>query len=702
MRCSGGPANEAAMKAVLVILLAICMAGASASPVSKVLQMLTDLTAKIINEGTEATKVFDDFSEWCEDRAKNVAYEIKTGKAQIEDLEASIEKSTSDISALGTKIEELSTSIASDEADLSAATKIRTSEAEDFAVMDKDLREVISTLERAVAILEREMAKGSASMMQLQNAGGVVKALNVLLEASAISSADASRLTALVQSSNSEDDADDEFGAPAAKVYEGHSGGIVDTLTGLEEKATAQLDAATKKETDAQHNFQMLKQSLSDEIKFSEKDMASAKKNLAQAQSDKATAEGDLSVTSANLKQDVKDKGSLGHDCMTKSQDYEAETKSRGEELKALAAAKKAISSMTSGADSLSYGLNQVSLLQLSQDTNLQLSSGADLANYEAVRFVRDLARKQNSPALAQLASRMASAIRFGTSAGDDPFQKVRGLISEMIATLEQDGQADASHKAYCDEQTGETKAKKEEATAEIEKLSTKIDMATTKSANLKEEVAELQKELAQLASSQAEMNKNRAEEKRTYKTNKADMEQGLEGIKMALNILRDYYAKTGEAHSAASGAGSSIVGLLEVVESDFSKGLAEMSATEGAAASAYEQQTNGNAITKTIKEQDVKYKLKEGAGLDKSVSELSSDKEGVQAELSAVVEYLEKLDKMCVAKPETYGERKGRREAEIEGLKNALQILEGEAVLLQQAKVGRRPAHLRGVQPHQ
>jgi len=334
--------------------------------------------------------------------------------------------------------------------------------------------------------------------------------------------------------------------------------------------------------------------------------------------------------------------------------------------------------------------------LQLSQDINLKLHSGSDLANFEAVRFIRELARKNQSPALAQLASRMATAIRFGQSAGENPFAKVKGLIRSMIATLEQDAAGDASHKAYCDKQTAETQAKKDEATAEIEKLSTKIDLAKTKSEKLREEVADLQKELAQLASSQGEMTKVRSEEKRMYRSNKDDLDQGLEGVKMALNILRDYYAKQGKAHTASSGAGSGIIGLLEVIESDFSKNLAEMTATEGAAASEYKQQTNENEITRATKGQDVKYKIKTATGLDKTVSELSSDKEGVQAELSAVEEYLGKLDKMCVAKPETYNERKGKREAEIAGLKEALTILQGEAALLQQTK-----RSLRGVRQH-
>merc|ERR1719380_356317 len=93
---------------------------------------------------------------------------------------------------------------------------------------------------------------------------------------------------------------------------------------------------------------------------------------------------------------------------MTTAQDFEAEVKSRAEELKALAEAKKVLTDNTGAADGLAYGLNQVSLIQ-------RLQTGADLAHFEAVRFVRDLARKQNSKALAQLASRMATAVRMST-----------------------------------------------------------------------------------------------------------------------------------------------------------------------------------------------------------------------------------------------------------------------------------------------
>jgi len=662
----------------LVASAALVQGSQEGSPVSKVMEMLADLQGKIIKEGEAAQKTYDEFSEWCEDRSKNVAFEIKTGKSEIEELKATISKETSTISALGTKIEELSGSIAGDEADLSAATKIRNAEAADFSAEEKDSTEVISMLERAISIMEREMKKGGASFAQLQNTKTVVDALSALVQASVVSSADSKRLAALVQSSQQDSEDSEALGAPAAAVYKGHSDGIIGVLEDLLEKAEAQLEKARKAEQSSLHNYQMLKQSLTDEIEFANKDMDAAKKGKAASAEGKAVAEGDLSVTTKDLAEDENTVSTLHQDCMTGAEDFQAETKSRGEELKALAGAKKILQDALGGAAAQTYSFVQLSL-------SSSLATGADLANFEAVRFVRDLARKENSVELAQLASRMGSAMRFATAAGADPFAKVKSLITDMISKLEEDAQGDASHKAYCDKETSEATSKKAEKVALVDKLSTKIDSMNSKSAKLKEQVASLQNQLAQLASSQAEMDKIRSEEKSLYTKNHAEMKQGVSGVQKALSVLRDYYASEGKSHSSADGAGSGIIGMLEVVESDFSKGLAEMEVTEGTAATDYDRVSKQNEIARTMKGQDVKYKTKEAAGLDKSVSETGSDLDGTQAELSAIVEYLGKLAKMCVAKAEPYAEKKARRESELAGLKEALTILEGEAVLIQQ-----------------
>jgi len=480
----------------------------------------------------------------------------------------------------------------------------------------------------------------------------------------------------LIQSSHSSDDDDMNFGAPAAAVYENKSGGIIEALQGLLEKAQNQLDAAEKKETDAIHNFELLRQSLQDEMKFETKEMNEAKQTMAANDETKSTAEGDLTATSKDLAADQQGLSDLHHECMSRSEDFEAETKSRAEELHAIAEAKRIIQETTGGADKIAYGFLQV-----------QLTSKADLANYEAVRMIRSLAKKTNSAALAQLASRVASAMSSQRRAGQDPFGKVKGLISDMITKLEEEASADASEKAYCDKELAESTEKKEDREESVAKLTTKIDQMSSKSAKLKEEVAALQKALSDLTRRQAEMNAIRSEEHALFTTVKADTEKGLEGVKLALKVLREYYAKEDKAHAAAEGAGAGIIGLLEVCEADFSKGLAEAETGEAAAAASFEKETKENEIEKTSKEQDVKYKTQEFKSLDKAIAETSSDRNAVQEELDAVLEYLGQLKKRCVAKPETYAERKARREAEIAGLKDALDILENETALIQNGR---------------
>merc|ERR1719386_12577 len=114
---------------------------------------------------------------------------------------------------------------------------------------------------------------------------------------------------------------------------------------------------------------------------------------------------------------------------MTVAGDHEATVKSRKEELAAISNAKKILSETTSGAEGQSY-----SFVQVASDTVSKMQTRADLANAEVVGLVKKLAKEHHSAALAQLASRIGAVIRFGASAGENPFAKVKSLITDMIA----------------------------------------------------------------------------------------------------------------------------------------------------------------------------------------------------------------------------------------------------------------------------
>merc|ERR1719163_1231024 len=257
------------------------------------------------------------------------------------------------------------------------------------------------------------------------------------------------------------------------------------------------------------------------------------------------------------------------------------------------------IEEKTGGAESRAYGFLQQS----------QTAKSTSDAGEQVVSLLQSLGKKSDDVALSQLALRIRAAVQMGS--GADPFAKVKGMITEMIDKLVQQAAEEASHKAFCDKEMGESQAT-------IDKFSTRKDKATAAIEKLKEEIATLQSELATIAKQQAEMDKMRADEKAAFAEAKKDYEDGIEGLTMALQILRDYYAAGSDeallqqpevgTHSKASGAATGIIGLLEVSQSDFSKLLADATVEEETAQKEYDRISQENRVSTAMKNADEKY----------------------------------------------------------------------------------------------
>jgi hypothetical protein len=642
----------------------------------KTIQLLEGLSAKIVKEGESEAALYEKFTAYCNDESKETQFEVKTSKADAERASASLADETAKIGAAEAKIEELSTTIATAEKDLASATKIREKENADFTKVESELMEGVSMLERAIAIIEREMAKtgfiqGADSMKKVSDA------LQVVMDAGMVNSQDRTKVQALLQAQTAEGEDDLELqpaGAPDPAAYKSKSGGIVDVLEDMLEKAKAELADAQKAEMNSKFDYEQLKQKLEDAMKFGTKELGETKSAKAAAEEAKAVAENDLAVADKATAEGSKHLSDLQNECMTKATEYEESQHGRQGELTALATAKKILEEKTGGASDREY-----SFLQIRSST----SAGARAKKLKdrVVNMLQALATKDDSNAISLLADRVEAA----SMMGEDPFAKIKGLISEMIEKLEADAAKEAGHKAFCDKEMSETKAKKEEKESDLDTLGTKIDKATSKIAKLKEEIATLTEELGAIAKAQQEADEIRMEEKEAWAAAKADYESGVEGVGMALQVLRDYYAEKDEAliqaqHDKATGAATGIIGMLEVIESDFTKSLADGSATEAMAIEAYEKLTQDNKIATTEKETAVEYKTKDQKETEARLSGLKEDKASAEKEYAAIMEYWEKLQPMCIAKPEPYAERKKRREAEIAGLKEALTILEEEA----------------------
>jgi hypothetical protein len=684
------------MKAALISVLVGGAAGAKteADPIGQVLSLLDDLAAKVAKDGETQQAAYEDYFSWCDDTSKEKANEITSATDQKAKLEATIDALISQVSVCDQKIADLVKSIAANGKDLAAATKIRADESAVFDTDDAELEDVVATLGKAISKLGG--ASGSASFAQIANSPALassLKGINAILDAASISSSDKQKLTALVQSHEESEDDDSELGAPQAANYESKSGSIVDILADMKGKAEVQLSELRKAENTAKQNFEKLKQSLENQIGNDESDMTSQKQKKSGAEEGKATAEGELEVTSEDLKTSTNGLALTQKDCMQVAIDHEAAMKANADEIKVIGEAKKIISEATS--------FVQTSFLQTTMETAMQS------VQTKIAKVVRRIARDQHSTNLAQLASRIIAMSRSGAFGTSDPFVKIRGMITEMITKLEDQMGAEAQEKAYCDEEMSKTEAKKSDLEAVSAKLTNKIDKSSARSAELKEQVTVLQEELAALAKESETMDKVRAEDHATYVQVKADLDKGLAGIRKALSLLKDYYGAASSAalvqednsqpappagHSADGGAGGSIISILEVAEEDMAKELAKVEMLESDEQSAYDETVEENKLTKASKDQDVKYKQQEAAGLDKSITELSNDRDATNTELGAVNSYYTKLQGRCVAKPVPYETRKKAREAEINGLKEALNVLEEEAALVQRgSKNGRR-----------
>lgn len=695
--------NSVAFLVFFTAAMPAALAGtAETNPLSTALDLLDSLAAKVTAEAEAEAKAHQEYGAWCDETTSNMKFQIKTGDVKKEQLQALSGKASADIASSDENIEALAGSISTGDQEHQEASDVRAKEASEFSASETALVDAISSLDRAVMILQKEMQKNPAAFAQVDksNMSNLLKTLSTVIDAASFPASDQKKLMALAQTAQA--DASEDEDLLAAPAYKTHSETIFDMLDDLKEKAEGQLAELRKGEASAKHNFLMLTQSLKDQIAADMADLKRAKAAKSSYQETESIADGDLAENSNALNDDKSTLYTAGTACRTAAADHEASVKSRNEELTALATASKILSQTSSGAASQTYSFLEMEDRSQARST---LHSHADLANAEIVSLLKKVAKENHSAALAQLASKIAATLRYGATAGQDPFSKVRELISDLLAKLQAQAQADITEKSFCDEELGKSGEKKNDLDTQMTKLLTKLDQASATSARLKAEVKAAQNALAKLARSQAEMDSLRTETRQEFSKTKADLELGLSGVRKAIAMLQEYYGSSDSSlsqddfqisassmqqpssHVKSSGAGGGIVNQLEVVESDFARDLAVEETAEADAESDYQKMTQSNKDSKLLRESDVMYKTKEFKGLDKAATEVSGDKESTASELEAVLEYTAKLNERCVAKADAYETRKSRREAEIQGLKDALSIIEGQTAFVQRRK---------------
>merc|ERR1719199_2113058 len=183
-----------------------------------------------------------------------------------------------------------------------------------------------------------------------------------------------------------------------------------------------------------------------------------------------------------------------------------------------------------------------------------------------------------------------------------------------------------------------------------------------------------------------------RTKEHSDYAQASKDFKDSAEAVAKAIEVLKNFYegsflqvssktnlkSKQPEFGGAKSDIAHTIISVLEMSEEDFTTLLAETEATEDEAAKAYAKLTDENKISKATKETEAKGKASEVKSLTVQLGHSKEDHASTSKELDAVNSYIDKLRPQCEEKAMSYAEKKAKREAEIEGLKEALGILTG------------------------
>merc|ERR1719324_2271459 len=140
--------------------------------------------------------------------------------------------------------------------------------------------------------------------------------------------------------------------------------------------------------------------------------------------------------------------------------------------------------------------------------------------------------------------------------------------------------------------------------------------------ASLTEDVSKLSAEVAENDKAMAAATALRQEEKSDFMVVEKDLSESQEACAAATQVLREYYegasllqlsarARSQES-SDAQGDGSGILGMLEVAESDFAKGLAEARTVEQQAQAEYDKLAQDSKMLKMTKEMEIKGKQSE------------------------------------------------------------------------------------------
>jgi len=632
----------------------ITMTHIRGTPVQKVLQMLTDMVAKGNAEKGDEAKVFEDYEHWVHGQKRDTDYSIKQSKEQIEKLVAEIDKAESDIKVLSADIDELDGEIGAWEADQKAATQLREAQTAEYNKVEADYSESLDALDRAMAVLSAGTGDVAQAAELLQKVPMLTGVLSLLQQAPS--------------------------GTPAVNAYESQSGGIIELLEKFKKKFKKELEDVVKTEMNSAHAFQMEMLHLGDSIESAKSNRNEKAELRAELSQQSAEAQAALIDEKTSLDEDEKYLADVKATFMQKQAAFEENQKTRSEEITAL---EKAIEIISGGSVSGAAEKHLPGFVQQSQAVSLlQLGTASQRASVKqrVAEFLEHRATSLSSKVLSLLAVQIAAS----------PFAKVIQMVKDLIERLEEEAQAEAGHKAFCDEELHNNKVQRDTKSSEVAVLKATIEKVDSEIKNLAKHIATLAKEQQELSTAMQEATKNRQVEKDENTQTIKDAKEALTALDAALAVLKEFYSKQGgflqvkqvpemASYGGQQGSTGGVMGMIEVIQSDFARLKTETESAEDQGAREYDEFMKVSKADRESKHKEEfdKTMLNDKKEFDKHMAE--KDMAAAQEELDFALDYYDKLKPQCIEVKVSYEERAKRRQEEIEALGEAYKILSGE-----------------------
>jgi len=665
------------MKVLIVASVLLTATSASkVTPVQKVIELMNNMVEKGKKERGDEQIQFASFKTFCDNTVSAKQQAIAEATEMIEVLTADIEKYEAEASSAAKAISGLEGDISAWEGDTRAANKVRQIENTDYVATHKDYSETISALEMAIATLQKtsgDVKQAAASLTQVSKSNLFPAESRKVLEAFlSMGSGEVEKL-----------------GAPEANAYEFQSQAIVDMLSKLLGKFDDERHTLEEEETEAVHSFEMLAADLKNNLDSANQARTEKSEAKAKALQGAADSKGALQDTVTTRDDDSKYTADLTATCEQKSSDFANRQQLRTEELEAI---NKAIEILAGGAVSGASETHLPQFVQIKGTSFAQLRSDSTTPTQKKVAaYLTARAQKLNSKVLSVFALRVAA----------DPFKKVKKMVKDLIVKLMEEANAEVEQKGYCDKELSTNEHTRKEKSEAVVLLTSEIDELEASVAALAEQMTELTKAISELDQAVAEATEIRAAENSKNSVTVKDAQGAQVAVAQALSVLNEFYAKAAEATSFTqssvkaqpeifsdepyNGMGAEsggVVGMIEVIQSDFARLEAETSAAEAEAGKQYDEFMSDSKVDKVQKQADLDHATASKQNQEQELQEKKVDLEGTQKELDAAMAYYEKLKPACVGSEVSYEDKVAKRKEEIESLMEALRILNGEDVI--------------------